>query len=182
MEVEAIAEFAAGLAPGALVFALIELAGMHLLSPFFVSFGLRAHSETLDLPIPSESLIRGGVVTREDGKFRFTDRDECFFVPLFRLLDFAKAQTPMPYKCHVVWSEGGATVTARVPLGTTLLLALALVGWTAGGYGAGALYVLAGWAFVGGIAVASVSLERKRLRRMLDELRELLEAGSTRHK
>lgn len=135
-------------------------------------------------PFPRPVAAIQQTLKTSNGKFRLVTPDLCLFrakVPMA-----VHVTTPFPVKGSVRWHGDLAEVEGRVPLFTTIFFLAWLVG--AAGFGLtvvvsqkglvrGLLVVLIGWGFVFGMIAASIPLEVRRARRVLNELESYLTLG-----
>lgn len=154
---------------------------MYRLKPSVFKHGKLLLKESLSIPIEGRPVDTTRVYKTRNGKFKFLNRRECLFCPKFVVFALY-VHTPFPVKGRVLWKNGLATVEGRIPLGSTVFFGAWLAGWTAGGLmlpgsESGSIpvalgVVVLGWLFAGVGYFFSVSIERRRAHRIVDDIRE----------
>ncbi len=149
---------------------IAEFIGMQLFISSIYSVGIKLYSQVSDIPQPIE--INNEKIIMEEGKFKFVSNNECLFTSRIFFFKFFRLSTPFPFKGRVVWSGSRATITGRIPLGTTLFFLSCIAGWTACAfYCKTATYFLIGLLFWGALLGISLPTEKKRMEQMVDELK-----------
>jgi hypothetical protein len=111
-----------------------------------------------------------------EGKFKFLDQHrECLFTPRLRLrFSDMFSLTPFACKGRAAWHDNGAKVTGRLPIASTLFFLLWLVIFAIDYFRTGDLLYLGGWLFVVIYMIIFIPLESRRMKIMIEELKEIL--------
>lgn len=163
-----------------LLYFLYECASLYRLRPSAFRWGRLVLKESFPFPLHTSVIEPGRVYKARIGQFRFLNSRECLFCPKFAIFPL-RVHTPFPVKGRIRWSNGGATIEGRIPLGSTVFVGAWLVGLTAGSLRFGGAepgvalafpgFIALGWLSAGGLYFGSLWIELRRARRIVDEIR-----------
>ncbi len=154
---------------------ITEMIGVQYFWKIFYSHGIRIYSDVSPLPRPTDKNIAVKSFKVDEGKFEFISPNECLFISHPHFLQIFRFHTPFPYKGSVIWTEKGASISGRLPIGTTLFFLFWLIGWSIGTFKLNDIsFFLTGILFIGVMIAISLPIERKRMIQMIDELKLIL--------
>ncbi len=138
---------------------------------------------TLPLPPPSADLISAGTITKEEGRFKFVEANQCLFTLRWGAFSLQKPHRHFRIKGTATWGHGGAEITGRLPLGPVLFIFLGVVASAAGSVimcvRESVAEAVVFWLVGGGctaVLLFHIRIERRSMDRMIAELEEILQS------
>ena len=165
---------------GSWLIGLFELISMHSFFRFIFKIGIPVLKTSINIETDNIFPETGVTIREEEGKSLFAKDHKVYFLSqmfLFRII------TPFPLKAiGKLKKDNTIDIVARLPIGTCLFFLFWLIGWTVGSIGIGIQsgesgsvgFGLIGWIFAGGIIGISYPIEKKRMKKMILELKQII--------
>lgn len=155
-----------------------EFIGTQIFIKLFYRIGIKVFHHFYEVQFLKINIEPSRIFKMDEGKFKLINNGQFLFTSRLHISKIFRISTPFPFKGTAILNENKIDIYGRFPIGSTLFFLFWTIGWTASSFENNIAFCLMGWLFVGLMVAISLPIEKKRMLKMISELKTILQDNS----